>query len=82
MNVSELSSRLPPAGAEASAVRAADGPSVSARLHAATGNQLLALDVWAGASAAERMLSVHIGLDAPSATRLDQLVNHILAPLG
>lgn len=82
MNVTELSSRLPPAGAEASAIQAADGLSVSARLHAATGNQLLGLDVWTGASAAERMLSVHSGLDAPAATRLDQLVNHILAPLG
>ena len=80
MNVTELSSRLPPAGAEA--VQAASGLSVSARLHAASGNQLLGLDVWAGASAAERMLSVRAGLDAPAATRLDQLVNHILAPLG
>jgi hypothetical protein len=80
MNVTELSSRLPPAGAEA--VQTAGGLSVSARLHAATGNQLLGLDVWAGASAAERMLGVRNGLDAPAATRLDQLVNHILAPLG
>lgn len=79
MNVTELSSRLPPAGAEA---QTAGGLSVSARLHAATGNQLLGLDVWAGASAAERMLGVRNGLDAPAATRLDQLVNHILAPLG
>ena len=81
MNVSELSSRLPPVRAEASAIQA-DSLDVSARLRAATGNQLLGLDVWGGASAAERMLSVHIGLDAPAATRLDQLVNHILAPLG
>ena len=80
MNVSELSSRLPPVRADA--IQTADGLSVSARLHTATGNQLLGLDVWAGASAAERMLSVRNGLDAPAATRLDQLVNHILAPLG
>jgi hypothetical protein len=81
MNVTELSSRLPPVRAEASAIQA-DSLDVSARLHAATGNQLLGLNVWAGASAAERMLSVHSGFDAPAATRLDQLVNHILAPLG
>jgi hypothetical protein len=81
MNVTELSSRLPPVRAEASAIQA-DSLSVSARLHAATGNQLLGLDVWGAASAAERMLSVHMGLDTPAATRLDQLVNHILAPLG
>ena len=82
MNVTELSSRLPlPAVADASAVRITD-LSVSARLTAATGNQLLGLDVWAGASAAERLLGVRTDFNAPSTTQLDQLVNHILAPLG
>ncbi|RUL70873.1 hypothetical protein [Dyella choica] len=80
MNVSELSSRLPPlAGADA--VQAPASLSVSAQLHAATGNQLLELDVWAGTSAAERLLGTRTDLNPPSATRLDQLVSHILAPL-
>lgn len=56
---------------------------MSAQLNAASGNQLLGLDVWAGASAAERLLgTTRAAANAPSATQLDQLVNHILAPLG
>jgi hypothetical protein len=83
MNLTELPSRLlPPTGGEAGAIQAQAGLNVSAQLHAATGNQLLGLDVWAGASAAERLLSAHTTLNAPSATQLDQLVNHILTPLS
>jgi len=81
MNVTELSSRLPLPPTEAGAVRTATELSVSARLNAATGNQLLGLDVWAGASAAERLLGVRANLNTPSTMQLDQLVNHILAPL-
>jgi hypothetical protein len=81
MNFAELPSRLlPPSGADVAQVP--DGLSVSARLEAATGNQLLGLDVWAGASAAERLLGAHTVHNVPSATQLDRLVNHILAPLG
>ncbi|GLQ87852.1 hypothetical protein [Dyella flagellata] len=81
MNPTELPSRLLPlAGADA--VQAPAGLSVSAQLRTATGNQLLGLDVWAGTSAAERLLNARTDLYAPSATQLDQLVNHILAPLG
>ena len=85
MNLTDLSSRLlPPAGGDVAAIQAPAGRSVSAQLSAATGNQLLGLDVWAGASAAERLLSAHVTLDvgASSTMQLDQLVNHILAPLG
>ncbi|MBE1161412.1 hypothetical protein [Dyella acidiphila] len=82
MNLSELPSRLlPPAGAEAGAVQAA-GRSVSAQLHAATGNQLLELDVWGNTGAAERVLGTPAALNAPSTVQLDQLAHHILAPLG
>jgi hypothetical protein len=83
MNLSELPSRLPPpVEVGAGAVQASSGPSVSAQLHAASGNQLLELDVWRGASAAERVFSVRAAADAPATTQLDPLVRHILAPLG
>jgi hypothetical protein len=82
MNLSELPSRLLPPAGEVGAVQAQTGLSVAAQLHAASGNQLLGLDVWGGASAAERSLSAHTAFNGPSATQLDQLVNHILAPLG
>lgn len=71
---------LPLAGADA--IQAPVSLSVSAQLRAATGNQLLGLDVWAGSSAAERLLNVRADPYAPSATQLDRLVNHILAPLN
>jgi hypothetical protein len=53
-----------------------------AQLNPTMGNQLLGLDVWAGASASERSLSAHAALNFPSGTQLDELVNYILAPLG
>lgn len=83
MNLSQLPSHLPPpAGVDASAVQASANSSASAQLHAASGNQLLELDVWHGAGAAERLLSARGAFNAPSTAQLDQLVNHILAPLG
>jgi hypothetical protein len=83
MNLSELPSRLPPpAGVDAGAVQATSGRNVSAQLRTANGNQLLELDVWGGASAAERVLNTRAAPSAPSATQLDQLAQHILAPLG
>ena len=79
MNLTELPSRLLPlAGADATAPV---GPGVSARLHAATGHQLLELNVWGDTAAAERLLGVRFDTHAPPATQLDLLVNHILAPL-
>lgn len=80
MNLTEFSSRLSLVGADA--IRVPDGLSVSAQLHAASGNQLLALDAWAGAGAAERLLSTRSEARASAPMQLDQLVNHILAPLG
>lgn len=80
MNLTELSSRLSLVGADA--IRAPDGLNVSAQLHATSGNQLLALDVWGGTGAAERLLSTRGEARAPTAMQLDQLANHILAPLG
>jgi hypothetical protein len=83
MNLSELPSHLPPlVGVDAGAVQASSGRSVSAQLHAASGNQLLELDVWRGASAADRVLNTRAMQNAPSTAQLDQLANHILAPLG
>jgi hypothetical protein len=83
MNLTELPSRLlPPAGGDMGAIQAPAGRSVLAQLNPTMGNQLLGLDVWAGASAAERSLSAHASLEFPSGSQLDQLVNYILAPLG
>lgn len=80
MNLTELPSRLLPlAGADAAAPV---GAGVAARLQAATGHQLLELNVWADTAAAERLLGARIDANAPPATQLDLLVNHILAPLG
>ena len=82
MNLSELPSRLsPPVGADAGAVQATPGRGVSAQLHAAGGNQLLELDVWRGASAAERAFDIRAAANAPSCAQLDQLAHYILAPL-
>lgn len=83
MNLSELPSRLSlPVGIDAGAVQASSSRSVSAQLRAASGNQLLELNVWGGASAAERVLHTRVAPNTPSAAQLDQLVHHILAPLG
>lgn len=80
MNLTELPSRLLPlAGSDATAPV---GTSVAARLHAATGHQLLELNVWADTAAAERLLGTRVDASAPPVTQLDLLVNHILAPLG
>ncbi|GLQ95580.1 hypothetical protein GCM10007901_45360 [Dyella acidisoli] len=82
MNFTDLTSHLlPPTVGDVSAVQAPVGQSVSAELRAATGNQLLELDVWGRTSAAERTLSTHAVFDASPTSQLDQLVNHILAPL-
>jgi hypothetical protein len=84
MNLSQLPAGLLPSTTvgEVGAVQASASLNVSAQLQAATGNQLLGIDVWGGASAAERLLSTHATFNVPSAAQLDQLVNHILAPLS
>jgi len=83
MNLTELPSRLlPPTGGDIGAVQIPAGRSVLAQLNPTMGNQLLGLDVCAGASASERSLSAHAALNFPSGTQLDELVNYILAPLG
>jgi hypothetical protein len=83
MNLSELQPRsLAPSLEGIGAAQALAGQGLTQRLPASHGSQLLGLDVWAGTSAAERVLS-HAGPTAPAGTaHLDQLVSHILAPLG
>ena len=83
MNISELPSRLPSSvGVDTGAVQVTPGRNVSAQLHAAGGNQLLELDVWRGASAADRAFNTRATADAPTTAQLDQLAYYILAPLG
>ncbi|WP_266167824.1 hypothetical protein [Dyella subtropica] len=82
MNINELPSRLlPPTGVDSGAIQAPAGPGVSTQVNAVAGHQLLGLDVWAGASATERLLSGRGSLNAPPAAQLDQLAHYILAPL-
>lgn len=83
MNLSELQSHpLAPSLEGIGGAHALIGQGLAQRLPASHGNQLLGLDVWAGTSAAERLLGqVGTGLPAGGA-HLDQIVSHILAPLG
>ncbi|SFR94210.1 hypothetical protein SAMN05216570_0949 [Dyella sp. OK004] len=83
MNLSELpSTSLTPSLAGIGAAHALAGQGGSARLQAAHGNQLLGLDVWAGTSAAERLLSRPGAATGPAGAQLEQVISHILAPLG
>lgn len=82
MNLSGLPSRLLTPATEAGAVQLATGRNAAAQLNAASGNQLLGLNVWGNTSAAERLLSTSTISAAPPITQLDQLAHHILAPLG
>lgn len=84
MNLAELQSRpLAPSLDGIGGASALIGQSLAQRLPASHGNQLLGLDVWAGTSAAERLLgqAANAGQLAGGA-HLDQIVSHILAPLG
>jgi len=83
MNLSELQSRpLAPSLEGIGAAQALVGQGLAQRLQASNGNQLLGLDVWAGTSAAERVLGPSDVTAPTGAAHLDQLVSHILAPLG
>jgi hypothetical protein len=86
MNVSNVRNSLfsvQPANVGAAggvALRGLDAPGRSAGI---SSNRLIGLDAWNGASAAERSLSASpnaMALGQPG--RLDDVVNHILAPLG
>lgn len=63
-------------GVDAAALRLQSG---GAALDAISGNSLMALDVWAGVSAAGRSFGT-AGL--PAQGDIEQTVSHILAPLG
>ena len=81
MSLSELQSRPLAPSLEVGGLQALAGQGLAQRLPASHGNQLLGLDVWAGTSAAERLLG---GAATPpgGGAHLDQVVGHILAPLG
>ncbi|MGO4702959.1 hypothetical protein AB4083_16750 [Dyella sp. 2RAB6] len=82
MSLSELQSRSLAPSLEVGGLHALAVQGLAQRLPASHGNQLLGLDVWAGSSAAERLLG---GADTAlpgGGVHLDQLVGHILAPLG
>ena len=80
MSLSELQSRPLAPTLEVGGLHALAGQGLAQRLPASHGNDLLGLDVWAGSSAAERLLG---GAALPGGgAQLDQLVGHILAPLG
>lgn len=82
MNFAELQSRpLAPSLEGIGGAHALASQGLAQRLPASHGNQLLGLDVWAGTSAAERLLGAGATLPAGDA-HLDQIVSHILAPLG
>ncbi|KRE94462.1 hypothetical protein ASG87_17830 [Frateuria sp. Soil773] len=77
MNLSDLQSRTLAPGLDSLA--ATQGVPGRQGLPSISGNTLLGLDVWAGSSAAERSLS----RPGPAVGgTLDQIVGHILAPLG
>lgn len=83
MNLSELQSRpLAPSLEGIGVAQVLTGQGAAQRLQASHGNQLLGLDVWAGTSAAERMLGATGATTSAGAAHLDQVVSHILAPLG
>jgi len=81
MSLTELQSRQLAPSLEVGGLHALAGQALAQRLPASHGNQLLGLDVWAGTSAAERLLGSAAALPGGGA-QLDQLVSHILAPLG
>lgn len=81
MSLSELQPRPLAPSLEAGGLHALAGQALAQRLPASHGNQLLGLDVWAGSSAAERVLGGTPALPGGGA-HLDQVVSHILAPLG
>ena len=81
MNLPEVQSRPLAPSLEVGALHALTAQGLAQRLPASHGNQLLGLDVWAGSSAAERLLGGAPALPGGGA-HLDQVVSHILAPLG
>mgnify|MGYP000945062817 CR=1 FL=1 len=78
MSLSDLQTRVLPSAASDSGRPDASAPAA----RAATGGQLLGLDVWQGAAAAERRLAGAALPPLGHAEHLDQAVAHILAPLG
>lgn len=51
-------------------------------LAAVSGNQLIGLDVWAGVSASDRSFHATGAFSAATSGDIEQVVGHILAPLG
>jgi len=82
MSLSELQSRQLAPSLEVGGLHALAGQGLAQRLPASHGNQLLGLDVWAGTSAAERVLGGNAAALPGGGAHLDQVVGHILAPLG
>jgi hypothetical protein len=82
MSLTELQSRsLATALDGIGSAHALTGQSVPQLLASAQGSQLLGLDAWSGTSAAERTLCRPDAAGAGGA-HIDQVINHILAPLG
>lgn len=82
MNVGDLQSRaVAPTlgGIDAVAGRAESG---SRPLNAVSGNQLIGLDVWAGVSASDRSFHTAGSFSSAASGDIEQVVGHILAPLG
>ena len=82
MNLPEVQSRPLAPSLEVGALYALAAQGLAQRLPASHGNQLLGLDVWAGTSAAERLLGGTGAAPPGGGAQLDQVVSHILAPLG
>lgn len=82
MSLSELQTRPLAPSLEVGGLHAPAGQGLAQRLQASNGNQLLGLDVWAGTSAAERLLGSADAALPGGGAHLDQVVSHILAPLG
>ncbi|WP_426702953.1 hypothetical protein ACPPVV_08145 [Rhodanobacter sp. Col0626] len=47
-----------------------------------SGNQLIGLDVWAGVGASDRSFHASGNFPATASGDIEQVVGHILAPLG
>ncbi|HEV2679952.1 MAG TPA: hypothetical protein VGV14_05595 [Rhodanobacter sp.] len=82
MNLGPIPSRtvsLPVGGVDAVAIR---GPAGGGPLDAISGNHLIGLDVWAGVGASDRSFQATGASRGPALGDIEQMVSHILAPLG
>jgi hypothetical protein len=82
MNVGDLQSRVvAPSLGGLDAVAGRTG-FASRPLNTVSGNQLIGLDVWRGVGASDRSLHATGTFSSAGSGDIEQMVSHILAPLG